>query len=137
MLGHAQQLIGYPVDNVAYATFEPHEGTMNSSEFLNYLVGASNSHPPSKRGMSISVFILESTAEQQDYSCTVRASYYTRWPLSSVPGQSMRDMPTAPTSTINAARDHAENTANNLHPIGNSSNAPRGSRSNGNIILTA
>jgi len=64
--------------------------------------------------MSVIAFIFDPATDPQDYSVTVRASYYTRWPLTSVPGQSMRNIPTADAKIINLVRDHAESTANDL-----------------------
>lgn len=115
------QLIGYPVDSTEYHRFNSHRGTLTSAEFGTYIYGARTTAPPQPqampphlRPMSIIAYIFDPTAETQDYSVTVRASYYTRWPLTSVPGQSMRPIPTAPPHQINDVRDHTEETANDL-----------------------
>lgn len=118
--GKTTQLIGYPVDSVNYSKFRPFHGTLTFNEFRNYVMGASNDRDgtpivdPSERSMSIVAYIFDPVTVPQDYSVTIRASYYTRWPLTSVPGQSMRNMPTADASVVNHARDHAEATANDL-----------------------
>lgn len=118
--GKTTQLIGYPVDSVNYSKFRPFHGTLTFTEFRNYVMGASIDSSgvkivdPSERSMSIVAYIFDPVSVSQDYSVTIRASYYTRWPLTSVPGQSMRNMPTADASVVNHARDHAEATANDL-----------------------
>jgi hypothetical protein len=52
--------------------------------------------------------IMEAPSVAQAYTLQFSGSWYTRWPLDTVPGQSMRPVPTAPASAINAARDAAE-----------------------------
>jgi hypothetical protein len=116
-LSHPTHLIGFPVDTIAYTSFNAHQGTLSSDAFFTYVAGASASDTPSPRPMSVIVFVFDPVADQQDYSVTIRASYYTRWPLTSVPGQSMRNIPTADAKLINYVRDHAESTANDLAHI--------------------
>jgi len=113
-LMHPKQLIGYPVDNVAYTTFTAHHGSLTTNEFFSYVLGASACDTPQTRAMSVVAFIFDPVADVQDYSVTIRASYYTRWPLTSVPGQSMSNIPTATAAVINHTRDKAENAANDL-----------------------
>lgn len=110
------QLISFPIDPVAYNQFMPFEGTLVADEFRDYVFS-----PPWDQGtsfhvraMSTIVYLVEPTDEPQDYTLTVRASFYTRWPLSSLPGQSMQHMPTAPANVINKVRDHAEANAQEL-----------------------
>jgi len=115
MLGQPKQLIGYPVDAPAYDSFQPHLGTLTVNEFCSYLFRASVTDPtPRIRPMSTIIYIFDPVADPQDYSVTIRASFYTRWPLTTVPGQSMSLMPTADAKQINQVRDHAEATANEL-----------------------
>jgi hypothetical protein len=64
--------------------------------------------------MSIVAYIFDPVADRQDYSVTIRAAMYTRWPLTSVPGQSMKHMPTSTAAHINAVHTHNEETANDL-----------------------
>ena len=114
-LSHPQQLIGYPVDATRYEEFTPHNGTLTADEFAPYLFRASLTDPaPKTRPMSTVVYIFDPVTDPQDYSVTIRASYYTRWPITTVPGQSMTMMPTADPKAINHVRDHAESTANDL-----------------------
>lgn len=117
MLAHPMQLITYPVDNTAYLEFKPHKGTLTASEFKRYTFGAAEGNSPLPRPMSVVAWIFDPAADQQDYSITIRASYYTRWPLTSVPGQSMRSIPTASAHVINHVREHAETRANDLEHV--------------------
>jgi hypothetical protein len=117
----ALQLIGYPVDGPKYEEFNTWEGAIVEKDFRKHVFTDSSANPialddptASRRPMSIVAFVLESTEEEQNYSLTMRGGFYTRWPLLSVPGQSMTNIPTAPASTINSMRDHAENTAHVL-----------------------
>jgi hypothetical protein len=112
--GKSTQLIGYPIDTIAYSSFNAFHGTLDWTEFRHFIFGASPSNAVFPRSMSVVAYIFDPVKEPQDYSVTIRASFYTRWPLTSVPGQSMRNMPTADASLINRARDHAEATANDL-----------------------
>jgi len=116
-LVHPKHLIGFPVDNVSYTKFDAHHGTLTASEFFGHVLGASACDAPQPRPMSVVAFIFDPVVDAQDYSVTIRASYYTRWPLTSVPGQSMRNIPTASANTINQVHDHAENTGNDLAHI--------------------
>jgi len=107
-------LIGYPADSTEYPKFRSHRGTLTKDEFESYVLGATSTIEASARSMSIIVYIFDPTVDTQDYSVTIRASYYTRWPLSSVPGQSMRHMPTSTADHINHVHNHTEETANDL-----------------------
>ncbi len=113
-LGTPQQLIGYPTDMVEYSIFSEHRGTLTSDEFFPYVAGAGTLDNPRMRGMSIVVYVFDKVADPQDYSVTVRTSHYTRWPLTSVPGQSMKQIPTADAAHINRVHDHNEHKANDL-----------------------
>lgn len=116
-LVQGKQLIGYPTDRVEYETFHQFEGQMLFGKFTRHV--CSDEHAPTgseslPRGMSIVAYVFENTADPQDYSVTVRASYYTRWPITSVPGQSMKQIPTSDAAHINAVHDHAEQTAHDM-----------------------
>jgi len=113
----AKHLIGYPTDSIAYSNFKPFAGTETGDEFLAHVLGASVGYDPTDRPMSVIAFVFDPTTDPQDYSLTIRASYFTRWPLTSVPGQSMKNMPTAAASIINHVRDAAEDHGHELQNI--------------------
>jgi len=114
-----KQLITYPVDNSEYNRFREFEGALDSNEFLSHIVSGGDGVVTTDtavkpRPMSIVAWVFEPASDVQDYSFTVRSSYYTRWPLTSVPGQSMKPVPTAPASVVNHVRDVAESHASDL-----------------------
>lgn len=123
-LVHPKQLIGFPVDTSAYARFGLWHGTLSLLEFNEHTLGSSDVNPISdysnynQRPMSVVAFVFDPVQDPQDYSVTIRGSYYTRWPLESVPGQSMKTIPTAPPGIINAVNNAAEASANDLVHIG-------------------
>lgn len=118
-----KQLVGYVVDNQAYTTFRPnvgaYTGDLAGDQFLGHVLTPTSdvlyfSHDMVSRPMSTVAYVFEPTVESQDYSVVIRSSYYTRWPLTSVPGQSMSQIPTAPPGVVNGVRDHAESTAQEM-----------------------
>lgn len=114
-----KQLITYPVDNSEYNRFKEFNGALDANDFFSYIFSGGDGTVTqdtsvSPRSMSIVAWVFEPASDVQDYSFTVRASYYTRWPLTSVPGQSMRAVPTAPATVINHVRDVAESHASDL-----------------------
>jgi len=114
-LAVAKHLIGFPVDSVTYSSFKPHRGTLSFGSFMEHVLAAGvQDTAPAPRPMSVVAFIFDPASDSQDYSVTIRASYYTRWPLTSVPGQSMSNIPTAHPAVVNHVRDHAESRANDL-----------------------
>lgn len=130
-LKDALQLISFPIDNVAYTSFKRFRGTLSTGDICDHIFAPSeiftepegtNHHDQHDqidvRPMSTICFILDPTQTAQDYSITVRASYYTRWPLATVPGQSMRPMPTADPKLVNYYRDRTEAQAHEFQRLG-------------------
>lgn len=127
-LTHPRALVGFPCDATHYLDYKAHRGAVTAETFLSYacVPAASTTAPgtlhPSMsnaldRPMSIHVWILEATTQPNDYSLTIRAANYTRWPLTSVPGQIMTPTPTAPADHINSVHNHGEATANELKSV--------------------
>jgi hypothetical protein len=121
VLGTPTRLVGFKTDNTNYLKFHTWEGTLNDSEFGETFAGrsATFSSNPRERSMSIIAFVFDPTPDTQDYTVTVRASYYTRWPLTTVPGQSMKSMPTADQKEVNRHHDEAEESKSHLKSIDN------------------
>jgi len=124
------QCIGAVVDNIRYHEFNRWKGTETKLEFLEHVLDRATptgatvlSVLPanSSRSMSTVAFVFDPTDDSQDYSVTVRASYYTRWPLTSVPGQSMAHIPTANTALISKIHESAANGAADLVKVGGAS----------------
>lgn len=117
VLARPTKLVGYPIDTARYNSFREGVGGISLGDFLNYTTNRAITDVE-PRSMSIVAYVFDPVQDPQDYSVTVRGSYYTRWPLTSVPGQSMQRIPTAPAEHINAVRDHHEANANEMKPIG-------------------
>lgn len=118
-------LVGYPTDTTHYLNYKPSRGSVDAAAFLSYVCTPNvfttdpATVPPVltsalERPMSIQVWILEPVSQPNDYSLTIRAANYTRWPLTSIPGQIMLNTPTAPPEHINGVNNHGESTANDL-----------------------
>jgi len=123
-LAKAAQLITYPCDSTTYERYSPWRGSLTFDEFFAHVVASSHngiSVPDAvalnQRPMSVVAYVFDPVAEPQDYSVTVRASFYTRWPLTTVPGQSMGPTPTAKQESVNGIIDKAEAAAHELLPV--------------------
>lgn len=117
-----KHLITFPVDNKVYHSYDGFHGTLTAEEFLPYLLTPGDNTTTketvfSPRPMSTVAWIFDPAPDEQAYSFTVRASFYTRWPLTSVPGQTMHNVPTAPASILNAVVDKAEAHGSDLAEI--------------------
>jgi len=117
LLSKPTHLIGYPVDNTFYNLFNAFRGTLTADQFMQYTNNGGEGVGPVNRSMSIVAYVFDPVTDHQDYSLTVRASFYTRWPLTSVPGHHMKNIPTADAKIVNHVRDSVESTANDLAHI--------------------
>lgn len=102
--------ITHPLDQTDYLHYQGWHGTFTFNEFWQHISVWSGVNPES-RPMSTIFMVFEAAPENNSYEFKTRASFYTRWPLASVPGQAHRPVPTATAAQINASRDHAEATA--------------------------
>lgn len=101
--------VTHPLDQTDYLHYEGWHGTLTADEFWAH-IAIWPGLAPDPRPMSTVFVVLEVPAVENTYECKSRGSYYTRWPLNTVPGQAQRPVPTAAAGVINAARDHAEAT---------------------------
>jgi len=115
-----KQLIGAVVDNVRYHEFNRWKPTESKLEFLEHVLDREQPEVSlgyvgnSTRSMTTVAYVFEPTDDAQDYSITIRAAYYTRWPLTSVPGQSMSPIPTASHGLLNAVHEHVASKVGDL-----------------------
>jgi len=105
-----QRFLCHVVDDVDYTMFDNNEGDVDMNNFGKHLAvwafpTASNELP---RAMSTVVILLGATTPVQDYIFTGQSQHLTRWPLTTVAGQAMKDVPAAAPSLVNAARDVAK-----------------------------
>jgi len=123
--GEERQMSGSVVDSVTYEDYEEWLGTNSIDEFWEHISvwpGSTRRDRP----MSTAWCVLSPPAVAQTYTITAKASYYTRWGLSTIPGQSQFDVPTAPATFINRIQSIASGMAETLHTvaeIGAASNA--------------
>lgn len=111
-----KQMSNNVVDQTTYEDFEEWAGTQSVDEFWEHIAvwpGAIRRDRP----MSTAWCILSPPSGQQTYTISASASYYTRWPLSTVPGQSMRPIPTGSATTINNILHMGEVAAENFQAI--------------------
>lgn len=90
------------VDHDNYTGYGEWKGTDTVTNFMAH----SSIWPgldPLVRPMSATWIIFQRPAANQDYTMSFKASFYTRWPLNTVPGSRQTPVPTAPAHIVNAA----------------------------------
>jgi hypothetical protein len=134
VLARPAHIIGFPVDTPSYNGFARWEGDHSSTgtpltpeqAFLTFMAHVTagdatilsniGSHA-TQRPMSTICYMFEPSDDVQDYSITVRANYYTRWPLTTIMGQKQTRIKEAPAHLINEAANKAEAQAQELHAL--------------------
>jgi len=114
--GETREMSGSVVDNITYEDFEEFVGTESIDEFWEHIAvwpGSTRRDRP----MSTSWVVFSPPAFQQTYTVSVKASYYTRWGLATVPGQAQIDIPTAPAGIVNRIQALGHTMADGLHTI--------------------
>lgn len=114
--GETREMSGSVVDSVTYEDFEEFVGTESTDEFWEH-IGVWPGSVRRDRPMSTSWIVLSPPAFQQTFTLSVKASYYTRWGLATVPGQAQIDVPTAPAGIVNRIQSYAHTMADTLHTI--------------------
>jgi hypothetical protein len=114
---HPQSMVAHPVDQSTYVDYGEWHGTYTFDEFMSH-ISIWPGHTPEDRPMSTIVMVIEPVSDENTYQITGGASFYTRWPLNTVMGQSMKNVPHAPASYVNKIRDHAESTSSMLRSVG-------------------
>jgi len=100
------------VDARTYEDFEEWSGTLDLDSFWGH-IGIWPGGISTDRPMTTVWLVLEKPATtQQVYAVTAGAAFYTRWPLTSVPGQNMTDVPVASPDFVNGLHKAAELAAN-------------------------
>jgi len=105
----------HPVDD-AYNEFDEWRGTTSVDLYADHWAVWPSSLPQ-KRKMSAIIAVFEAAPSSQDYTITTHASFYTRWGLNTVPGQTQTPVPTAPLTVINDHLAHIENTGSDAVPV--------------------
>lgn len=105
----SKTFICHPLDQTDYVGYRGHHGTQTGDEFWSH-IAVWPTQNPEPRPMSTIFMVFEVPSTNNTYEFKTRASFYTRWPLDTVPGQAHRPVPTADPKVVNALRDHAEAT---------------------------
>jgi hypothetical protein len=83
----------------SYEAFNAFLGSGGSKSFQKHLLSVSGG-AKAPRPMSTIFVIFDRTNFSQDYMASVRASFYTRWPLDTLGGQVAREIPVATVLTV-------------------------------------
>lgn len=106
------------VDNVAYTDFNNFEGTLTTDQiFAHMAVWPGLGAGLRDRPMSTNWLVLAPPSAVQNYSIALHGSYYTRWGLSTIQGQSQTDIPVAPVAVVNAMHAHADRMSGVAHTL--------------------
>jgi len=91
------------VDGVDYENFRPWSGMESSDGFFSHVFSWSGmDNAAHERPMSTVFVLFEVPVNSQVYTLSARASFYTRWPLTTVPGQTQMDIPVSSLERINS-----------------------------------
>lgn len=114
--GETREFTSNVVDQVRYTDFHEFAGALTYDEFMSHVAvwpGASIRDRP----MSTMWVVLSPPADPQTYTICANAAYYTRWPLSTVQGQTQKDVPIAPASVINQIHAIGDHMADVVHTV--------------------
>lgn len=114
--GETREFTCNVVDQVRYADFHEFAGALTYDEFMAHVAiwpGASSKDRP----MSTIWMVLSPPSDPQTYTISGTGAYYTRWPLSTVQGQTMKEVPVAPASVINHIHGIGDHMAGVVHTL--------------------
>lgn len=98
------------VDDPAYNDFDENRGDITNDEFWRHITIPAGSGPLD-RPMSTIILAFERPSSQQSLQLSASASFYTRWPLDTVPGQAQKKIPTSDGPKHNSHHEKAAATA--------------------------
>lgn len=99
--GTTREAHSHPVDEVEYKRFLPWEGTHTVDEFWSSCCVWPAFNPKS-RPMSTMIAVFDSPPTTQSYTALVHGTFYTRWAVDTVLGQSQTPIPVAPPAAVNS-----------------------------------
>lgn len=97
----------HPVDHAAYLDYNTWLGVETATEVFRHSATWSGA-TALDRPMSFIWVLFDTASAANNFILSVRASYYTRWPLSTVPALLQQPVPVAPLSMLNASQALAE-----------------------------
>lgn len=111
-----QKFVGTVVDGPEYHSYhEWHGATGLDVHAAHWAVWSGSTSAP--RPMSTIFILIADPPATQGYNLTLYGSWFTRWPLDTVMGRSMTDVPTVPQTTVNQIQKKAERHARGRHII--------------------
>lgn len=116
--GETKEFTSNVVDNVAYVDFNNFEGTLTQDQIAAHMqvwpgIGAGLRDRP----MSTTWLVLSPPSVAQHYTVAMHGSYYSRWGLSTVQGQSQTNIPVAPIDVINHIHEQADHMSHLAHSV--------------------
>jgi len=122
--GTERECVCHVVNQPDYYTYDEWHGEADpalTQRFLDHL----SSFPTAadterRRPMSTVIIVIEGSADEQTITLTPRASWYTRHPLDTLPGQAMLTVPTTTLAETNQMNANAMSHANQLLSIATS-----------------
>lgn len=91
-----------PADTTSYKNYREWQGALTVDGFFNHMAEwPTQAAVIGERPMYALGMLVEASASDQTWRFTATASFYTRWPLDTVPGTSMSVVPTAPAEVLN------------------------------------
>lgn len=116
--GETKHFTSNVVDNVSYLDFGIFEGTLSPDQiFAHMAVWPGIAAGLRDRPMSTNWLVLAPPSSVQNYSIAMHGSYYTRWGLSTIQGQSQTDIPVAPIAVVNSMHEHADRMSGVAHTL--------------------
>jgi len=107
-------MVSHPISDPDYHDYNQWVGTETFDQFAAHWAtwsGASVRNRP----MSTIVILFEIPSASQSYTVSVSANFYTRWPITSIPGQHSTYVPTAPAAVLNSHKVATESRSSVLH----------------------
>jgi hypothetical protein len=106
---HGRTFYSLPCDMPAYHSYKQWDGSLGFDEMMAHsCLWTGETQTDRDRSMYTIAIVLAAPAESQVWAVSARAGFYTRWGLSTIPGQLMRPVPTAPQPILNQHLSVAE-----------------------------
>lgn len=122
--GSERECYCHMVNQPDYYTYDEWHGAIDpttNNRFMDHLAAwPAAADTERRRPMSTIIVVIEGSADEQTITLTPRASWYTRHPLDTLPGQAMTTVPTASMAEVNSMNANASSHAHQLLSIATS-----------------
>lgn len=99
------------VDDPRYNDYDENTGVKTLDEFFRHVSVWLGATGTDDRPMSTLIYLIGQQTQSQALYITARGTFYTRWPVTTVPGQAQRNVPVAPPGFHNVVARHAAEVA--------------------------